>query len=344
MESTSLPAPDRIPPMVALLLSMALCAQDFEYRQGVGVVDLSTNEIRSPEEFLKWALAQRDAGKLVVAVHALNLLATRVPEAAVREAAHFERAATYYKAGGYYEAYHDFEGFILKFPQSERATTAKRMEMTAALDLARVGKSTWLGLGTSSATGVDYLNDALRRYPREDFAPDFCQKLGMFFYEREDYERAGEAFTRVLEQYGDAPEAVLALYMIGRTSERRHEKMSAFDTVDYDVRPLKDARRQYERFLEETDRMRKLPDPARKWVDGILPTVKERLASVYERMLRKQLLTAEYYDWKGLPWSAEPFYTAILRDEATFRKVLPSFPVTKSAQRARVRLTEIIKQ
>jgi TolA-binding protein len=330
--------------MVALLFSLALCAQDFEYRQGTGVVDLSTNETRTPEEFLKWALAQRDAGRLIVSVRALNLLASRVPEAAVRETAHFERAVTYYKAGGYYEAYHDFEGFILKFPQSERVTTAKRMEMAAALDLARVGKSTWLGLGTSSTTGIDYLHDALRRYPREDFAPDFFQKLGMFFYEREEYDRAAEEFTRVLDQYGDAPEAVLALYMLGRTSERRHEKMSTFESLDYDVRPLKDARRHYERFLEEADRMRKLPDPAKKWVDGILSTVKERLGSVYERMLRKQLRTAEYYDWKGLPWSAEPFYIAILRDEASFRKVLPGFPVTKAAQRARVRLTELSKQ
>ncbi|MBI3854435.1 MAG: hypothetical protein HY293_01955 [Planctomycetes bacterium] len=90
--------------------------------------------------------------------------------------------------------------------------------------------------------------------------------------------------------------------------------------------------------------MRKLPDPAKKFVDGILATVKERLASVYERMLRKQLKTAEYYDWKGLPWSAEPYYIAILQDEATFRKTLPSFPVTRAAQRARQRLTELTKQ
>jgi hypothetical protein len=103
----------------------------------------------------------------------------------------------------------------------------------------------------------------------------------------------------VLELYGDAPEAVLALYMLGRTSERKNEKLSSFDTVDYDVRPLKDARRHYERFLEEADRMRKLPDPAKKWVDGILSTVRERLAAVYEKMLRKQLKVAEYYDWKG---------------------------------------------
>ena len=330
--------------MIGLVFAAALTLQDFDYKQGVGVVELATGKTQTPDEFLKYALKQREAGKFVPALQAFHLLASKAQEAPIREAAHFERALTWFKAGGYYEAYHDFEAFILKYPQSERATQAKRMEMAAALELAKAGKSTFLGLATTSTTGVDYLHDALRRYPREDFAPDFLQKLGMFFYDREDYDRAADEFGRVLELYGDAPEAVLALYMLGRTSERKYEKLSSFDTVDYDVRPLKDSRRHYERFLEEADRMRKLPDPAKKWVDGILSTVRERLAVVYEKMLRKTLKTAEYYDWKGLPWSAEPYYIAILQDEATFRKILPSFPATRAAARARQRLTELSKQ
>jgi len=324
--------------MLAFILLTALCQQGYEYRQGAGIVDLATGQTRSPEEFLKFAIAEREAGRPETAVTALSVLATRVPDAAIRETAHFERATTYYKAGAYYEAYHDFEGFILKFPQSERVTAAKRMEMTAALDLARAGKSTWLGLATTSTTGVDYLHDALRRYPHEDFAPDNLQKLGMFFYEREDYDRATEEFTRLLEQYSEAPEAVLALYMLGRTAEKR------FDALDYDVKPLKDSRRHYERFLEEADRMRRLSDQGKRWVDALIPAVRERLATVYERMLMKQLKTAQYYDWKSLPWSAEPFYLSILRDEATFRKVLPAFPETRASQQARVRLTELSKK
>jgi outer membrane protein assembly factor BamD (BamD/ComL family) len=301
-------------------------------------VDLATGQARTPEQFLKFAIAEREAGRPEIAVAALSVLATRVPDPAIRETAHFERATTYYKAGAYYEGYHDFEGFILKFPQSERVTAAKRMEMTAALDLAKTGKSTWLGLATTSTTGVDYLHDALRRYPHEDFASDFLQKLGMFFYERSEFDRATEEFSRVLEQYADSPEAVLALYMLGRTAEVR------FDAVDYDVKPLKDSRRHYERFLEEADRMRRLSDQAKRWVDALVPAVRERLTSVYERLMLKQLKTAEYYDWKGLPWSAEPFYLSILRDEATFRKILPAFPETRASKNARVRLLELSKQ
>jgi outer membrane protein assembly factor BamD (BamD/ComL family) len=324
--------------MLSLLLLALLSPQDYEYRQGAGIVDLATGETRSPEEFFKFALAEREAGRPLTAIAALTVLATRVPDAGIRENAHFERATTYYKTGSYYEAYHDFEAFILKFPQSERATVAKRMEMTAALDLAKTGKSTWLGLGSTSTTGVDYLHDALRRYPHEDFSSDFQQKLGKFFYEKGEFERALEEFGRVLEQYPESPDAVLALYMLGRTSEVR------FDTVDYDVKPLKDARRHYERFLEEADRMRRLSTEAKRLVDALIQAVRDRLVVVYERMLVKQLRTAEYYDWKGLPWSAEPFYLSILRDEATFRKVLPGFPETRATRTSRARLAELSKK
>jgi hypothetical protein len=77
--------------------------------------------------------------------------------------------------------------------------------------------------------------------------------------------------------------------------------------------------------------------------------VAKELGRAYEPGIRamikvKQLRTAEYYDWKGRPWSAEPFYLAILKDEASFRKILPSFPDTRPVQRARVRLTELSKQ
>src|SRR5262245_48455938 len=123
--------------MIGLLLTAVLALQDFDYKQGVGIVDLATGKSQTPEEFLKYALKERDAGKLVPAMQALHLLATKVPDPAIREAAHFERALTWFKASGYYEAYHDFEAFILKFPQSERATQAKRMEMAAALELAK---------------------------------------------------------------------------------------------------------------------------------------------------------------------------------------------------------------
>jgi hypothetical protein len=79
-------------------------------------------------------------------------------------------------------------------------------------------------------------------------------------------------------------------------------------------------------------------------VDALIPAVRERLSTVYERLLSKQLKTAEYYDWKGYPWSAEPFYLSILRDEATFRKVLPAFPETRASRHARARLIELSKK
>jgi outer membrane protein assembly factor BamD (BamD/ComL family) len=157
----------------------------------------------------------------------------------------------------------------------------------------------------------------------------------MFFYERAEYDPASEEFARVLDQYGDTADAVLALYMLGRCAEVR------FDAIDYDAKVLKDARRHYERFLDESEKMKRLPEPAAGWVDRLLPAVRERLSSVYERLLSKRLQVADYYEWKGLPKSARLTYSAILREEASFRKILPSFPGTAAAAQARRRLAEI---
>jgi outer membrane protein assembly factor BamD (BamD/ComL family) len=326
----------------AILAAAALltAGEGWEYRPGIGFVNLSTMEKKSPTEFLDHARARRRAGEHDAALEAFSLLAAHAPEAAHREAAHFERAETFFEAGRFYEAYQDAEAFLARYPQSDRAGAAKRLEMSAAFEMARRGhKERVLGvpLISTSRTGIECLREALRRYPREEFTADFIQKLGMFYYDRGDYDAAEQEFATIVgnpergvqAQYPDSPEAVLALYMLGRTSEQR------FQGIARDIRPLREARRHYERFLEEADRLRRLPEPAARWVDGLLGPVRERLAEVYSRMLEKQLRTAEYYDWKGFPRSAAIYYRSILKDEASFRRMLKDFPETTAARKAR---------
>lgn len=256
------------------------------------------------------------------------------------EDALWERARARSAAGEYYEAYYEYRDFVVRYPQSPRASEAKRQEMASALELAKAGhtqSTLGLRLFSTSRTGVDYLRESLRRYPREDFASDFTQKLGMFYYKRGEWDLAGGEFQTVLEQYAEAPEAVLALYMLALTAEQR------FEAVAKDLKPVREARRLFERFLEESDKMRRLPDPAPRWVDELAPTVRERLARLYGILLEKHLRTAEYYDWKDYPRAAAIYYRTILKDEASFRRVLPDpkdFPLHRATEKARARLSE----
>ncbi len=268
------------------------------------------------------------------------LLAALQQAAPAGEDALWERARARYAAGEYYEAYYEYRDFVVRHPQSPRASEAKRQEMASALELAKAGhKQSTLGLRlfSTSRTGVDYLRESLRRYPREDFASDFTQKLGMFYYKREEWDLAAGEFQTVLEQYAEAPEAVLALYMLALTAEQR------FEAVEKDLKPVREARRLFERFLEEADKMRRLPSPAPRWVDELAPEVRSRLARLYGILLEKHLRTAEYYDWKDYPRAAAIYYRTILKDEASFRRVLPDpkdFPVHRATAKARARLSE----
>jgi outer membrane protein assembly factor BamD (BamD/ComL family) len=278
------------------------------------------------------ARAWREQGKAAEALQAFTRLAGSGPH---RELAHLERAATYFQMGRFEEANLDYEGFLLRFPQSERLGDAKRGLMESALQLAKTGATGWFGIPTGAGYGIDRLKEALRRYPREECSSDFSQKLGKFYYDRAEWDLAAEWFGIVLSQYGDGPDAVVALYMLGRCAEQR------FDAIDYEARPLVEARRYYERFIDEEERMRRLPDPARGWVDLLLPNVKERLTGIYEKLLAKRLKVADYYEWKGLPKSARLTYAAIVKEDAVFRKVLPAFPQTEALRRSRKRLAEI---
>ena len=336
--STSTRAPDKIPPMIAVALA-ALLAQEWQSRPGGGsFVNPATMEQKSPEELLKHALARRDAGDFDGALAALYPLVQAAPEGSLRETAHFERAETLFKAGRHFDAYDDYEKFILRYPQSTRAARAKELEMESALRLARTGhrdRILFIPLVSSPKTGIDFLKDSLRRYPREDFSAGYYQRLGKFYYERGEWENASDQFKIVREQYADSPDSVFALYMLGLTSESR------FDAVDYDPKHLQVARRYYESFLEEADRLRKLPPPAKDSVDGLVGAVGERLSVVYQHLMVKTYRTARYYDWKDLPWSAAIYYRAILKDDASFRKILPRFPETEAVRGAKARIPEI---
>jgi tetratricopeptide (TPR) repeat protein len=324
--------------MTAVLLA-AFLAQDWQPRpEGGGFVNRATGEQKSPEELLKHALARRDAKDFDAALAALNPLVQFTPEGSLRETAHFERAQTLRMTGRFYEAYDDYEKYILRYPQMPNATEAKKQEMESALALARRGHAEGIlgvPLVSTSRTGIDFLKDALRRYPREDFSAYYYRELGKFYYDQRDWDNAAQQFNLILDQYADAPESVLALAWLGYTSENR------FRAVEYDIKSLKDARRNYERFLEEADRMRQLPGRAKDWVDQLLGSIRERLAIVYQNLLEKSFRTAKYYDWKDLPWSAAVYYRSILKDDATFRRVLPGFPETDAVRRAKKRLPEI---
>lgn len=263
----------------------------------------------------------------------------QIPHAGGEEAL-WERARARTAAGEHFDAYHAYREFVLRYPQSPKASEAKRQEMASGLELAKGGyASSTLGLRlfATSTTGVDFLRDSLRRYPREDFASDFTQKLGMFYYRRSEWDAAALEFQTVLDQYAESPEVVLALYMLALTAEQR------FDGVERDLKPVREARRLHERFLEEADKMRRLADPAPRWVDELVPAVKARLARVYGLLLEKHLRTAEYYDWKGFPRASAVYYRTILKDETSFRRVLPDprdFPLHEGARKARARLAE----
>lgn len=314
--------------ILALLSSLAQDAEGWQFNAETGAfVHTASAERKTPAEFLQLGLAlQQDSPQDSVTV--LDLLVLHAPDPRIQESAHAGRVQSRLKSGTPFEAYNDAENFLVRFPQSDRATAVKRLEMTAALELIRKGHGgVGFGLFASSRPGMELLKAALRRYPREEFTPEFYQELGNYHYERGRYEDAELEYSFILDRHGDSPWFVLALFMLARCREHR------FNSLDYEMKPLRDAKRHFERFLEEAERMRRLPEPAARWVDDQIGIVKERLDRIRELMADKELRVAGHYETRGFPKSAAVHYRAVVR----------LYPKTRAAAAAQARLDEAAK-
>lgn len=310
------------------LLVVAGGEEDWEYRPGVGFVHRITGEKKTPVDFFRHGEALRKLGRHAEAVRVFDLAVRHLEDPALAESARYEAAETRFQAGDFHGACGAFEAFVSRHPQSDRASAAKERIMQSALELAYRGhaeKILGVPLIPTAKTGLEKLREALRRYPREDFSAKYYQLLGLFHFERGDYDSAEAEFSTVLEQYPDSDVKIPALFHLGLC------QMNRFNGIAYDVKPLRDAKRHFDRFVEEADRMARLSSRAEEWVRRYLPEVRGHLARIHELLAEKELQAAEYYLWKGYPHSAAVGYRAILR----------AHPSTRAAEKARRRLREI---
>jgi TolA-binding protein len=305
--------------MKLALLLLLLCpgdVKDWVYRPGIGFVNTKTMEKKSPEEFFAYGVKLARSRETDDALAVFDLILAHTEDPALKERTVFKKAEALYSGSRFFEAYQEFNNFLLRYPESKLADSlggrpgAKELQMDAALLLAREGHTeTFLGLPIlkTSKVGIDYLHAALQRYPREDFTDDYYLKLGDFFFNREEYDSAETEYKFLLEEYKETESAPLALLKLGEVGLKR------FDSTDYDIKGLKDARRCFERFIEEAPINAKISPAIKAVVERELPTAREKVALINETEAKKEFEIGEYYRRKDRYSSAAVYYRSILR-------------------------------
>lgn len=332
--------------MLALVL-LSFCLQqepEWAYTQGLKAFVSRHKEQKSPDELYTLGESHFNKKEHEAAALIFQAIADQLPSefAPLREKASFSLARTLYEAGDFAASYRAFENFLGRVPDSDLAGGvygARYFLFMSAYLLAVKGapeKVLGVSVGTSSKSGLELLRAALTRFPREPFTDNFYLALGQFLLDKGRLDEAEVEFKTILtpgqyEKTDSAPRAQLLLATIF---------LKRFDGLDYDVKTLADAKREYEKFLSSYTRAkgdaRALGDLGLD--DDVLQKMLDEAANgiawINEKLAEREWNLSEWYLWKGKPNAARIYLNSIRNN----------FPRTTWAKKAADKLVELEKK
>jgi outer membrane assembly lipoprotein YfiO len=262
----------------------------------------ATGESIAPRALLEQGRAQAREGQADAAIDAFRGIHGSPVEAPLKTEALLEEARVLVAADRRDEGHAAYLELFDRYPQSPLLPGALREAFANAFAYA----------GQSMAAGVQAVRDLLNRFPREDFSAEQAFALGELFFRAQENEVASAEFDVVRREYPRTPWAEAALYRIALCAFRR------FRGIDYDARPLVEARRHLEKFL--------LDYPS----SSLAGEAKRTLDEVKGLQALKTLAVADYYDDRGRLRAARFMYESTAKD----------YPGTESAARAQAVLQD----
>ncbi len=223
--------------------------------------------------------------------------------------------------GDYYEAHLQFEQFVYLYPNSKFSSQAKDFLFETAFQLMLSGhpmELDFLGIEIpfikTRTKGLTLLRQALSRYPNEDFTPDYYMKLAEYFMNEAEYDQAELEYRTVVELYPNSRHAAKAILGLGRAAHSR------FNGSDYDTAPLPEAKRQFQRIVDEYTEHKEAVKEATSKLDMI-----------DELLAKKDYDVAAFYEDRDFNRAARMYYG----------EVVHAYPKTSWAQLAKKRLDDL---
>ncbi len=216
----------------------------------------------------------------------------------------------------YFRALFDYEFLVRAYPESKYFHTALERE----LEIARVFSSgvnrRFAGMRILPAKDEteEILIRIQERAPASYLAEVACKELGDFYFNQSDMNMAAEAYKLLLENY---PNSQWTNYAKERQIEA-NQRM--FKGTAYDATGLLEARRRLRDFKQNT------PDTTKQSECNVA------IHKIEEKLAKKQLLAARWYDNQHDYIGAEFMY----------RRLLADFPTSEVTNIAKKRLAELV--
>jgi outer membrane protein assembly factor BamD (BamD/ComL family) len=217
-----------------------------------------------------------------------------------------------------------YREFAENFPNSRFAVAAAEGEYqlgTAQID-GKIGGG--FLFGPNRSLGVDILEHMQIAYKNHSLADDALIKIANYQMKEKRYEEAIDTCKRILSDYPRREHTPYVRYLLATAQWHRSEGAL------YDEELLIGALRTLEDFIAT---VRKTPDGSEKYKEQIAASEK-LIVDVRERLGKKQILIADFYERRGEPISAMVYYNYCIR----------KYPASDASKKAKERLIILEKK
>lgn len=156
--------------------------------------------------------------------------------------------------------------------------------------------------------GVELLDSVVQRFPYQRFSDDALYHIAAYYQREEKFEQAEIIYKRVIADYPQSEWTGIAEYQIGISA------FSRLKGVDYDLTPLDEAERRFNRYLSVYPRGERAPD------------ARAKLTEINRLRAEKILGIARFYQREGKSTAVRYYLQKLLRNH-------PDAPAAEEARR-----------
>ena len=253
---------------------------------------------------IRKVLASKEPGRMGRSLEMMNRLLFAYPKSRHTAEALYISGELHYAAGRFYEAHLKFRRILEKHQGIKRLGEVIGREFEIGMAYIQGKKTTtWLGFEVKAESlGEEILSNLVRHYEQDGF-DDARYQIGEYWFRKRSWERAIDAYERLIDEYPESDWVPAARYKVALTH------LSQSEGFNHDLRPVYTAEKLLEEYIQDY--------PA----GGIVAEAEKTLIRIKEALARRDTEVAQFYLDRDRPLSAAIYYQAVLREQPQAKAV-----------------------
>jgi outer membrane assembly lipoprotein YfiO len=248
----------------------------------------SVDEVAAIRLSYDQALSMHKRGEHEESAEALEVLIETYPDSSYDQAARLLQIRAYIGDDEFYDASVALRAFLQRHPGSERSGEVEELAYSMAEGYLSGDQDLWVF--DRRGDGIKLLEDLVIHFPNGRLADDAWWRISQYHLEDDEWIEAQAAFDAIVDRHKDSEWAPISLYYRG------YCRFQQIKGVAYDVENMRAALKDFNSYLKQYPEGAEAAD------------ARVKVGQVREKIARKNLSIARWYEGRGKPGAARFYY------------------------------------